>query len=349
MHQLQIVDDYKPQIVQPAAFGAYLGNGDRRIVVNPDVGLAQSGGSHAKLAPLFLTEFAGGQLFAVHKTLVGQQAHDKLLPGHFKIEDGYGFFVFLCHIQTNVQGKGGFTHRRTGGNQQKVGIVQTIDLHIQIVQPRGHSGNGGIGQTQFCQPVKDLVQNGADVFQRIIALAFPQRIDLLFGGLQHLGGRAHLFGYHFLNIRGGLRQTAEHGFLPDDVGIAHHVGGGRGDFHELENIVPGIVVVVAQLLQLVQHGHRIDGLGEVEHGIDCFVDFPVLLKEKVIRGQDAYHIGNTAAVDENGTQDCLLGLQRLGRLSLQQFFIHSHIRSPLFLVLKAEPISPRRSSRSGGR
>ena len=121
------------------------------------------------------------------------------------------------------------------------------------------------------------MQGCADVFQAVPPLALAQRVNFLFGGFQDFRRGAHLIGNHFRNIRGGLSQSTEHGLFLDDSGIAPHIDSGRGDFHELEDIFPGIVVVDTQLLHLVQHGHRVNGLGEIEHRIDGLVDFPVLL------------------------------------------------------------------------
>ena len=84
-------------------------------------------------------------------------------------------------------------------------------------------------------------------------------------------------------------------------------------------------MIIAQLLQLVQHGNRVNGLGEVEHGIDGLVDLPVLLQIEILRLDDTYHIGDAAAVNEDGAQNRLLCLQRLRLLLMKQFFIHNSV------------------------
>ena len=166
------------------------------------------------------------------------------------------------------------------------------------------------------------MQRRADVFQRVAPLALAQGVNFLFRRFQHLGGRTHLFRHHLLNVRRGLIQSTKHGLFLHNGRIARHIGGSGGDLHQLEDVIPGIVVVVAQLLQLVQHRDRVNGLGEVEHGIDGFINFPVLLQVKILRLHNAHHIRNAPAVDENGTQNRLLRLQRLGLLPGQKFFIH---------------------------
>ena len=162
-------------------------------------------------------------------------------------------------------------------------------------------------------------------------LAVTQGINLLFRSFQHFAGGTHTVVDHFGNIRCSLSKTTEHGLFPNDIGIAGHIGRCGGDLHQLEDIVTGLILIVAQLLHLVQHRNRIDGFGVVEHGVDGLENFPVLLEIEILRFYNTHHIGDAAAVDQDGTQNSLLRLQRLGYLALKQFFIKCHVNSPLFL------------------
>ena len=81
-------------------------------------------------------------------------------------------------------------------------------------------------------------------------------------------------------------------------------------------------MIVAKLLQLIQDGDGVDGLREIEHGIDCFINFPVLLLVEILRLENADDVGNAAAVDENRAENGLLRLKGLGLLPGHQFFIH---------------------------
>ena len=97
-------------------------------------------------------------------------------------------------------------------------------------------------------------------------------------------------------------------------------------------------MVHAHFPHFVQYGDRIDGLGEIEHGIDGFIDLPILLEVKILRAQNADHIGDALAVDEDRAQHRLLRFQGLGRLTGYQFFIHS-----LFTPFGNQFLTPRRS------
>ena len=174
------------------------------------------------------------------------------------------------------------------------------------------------------------------MLQRVAPLALTQGVDLLFGGLQHFGRRTYLRMDDLTNIHTGLGQSPEHGHIPDDAGIALHIGGGGGDLHQLQDVIPGIIPMEAQLLHFVQHRHRVDGLGEVEHGVDGFIDFPVLLQIKILRPQNTDHIRHAAAVNKNRTQYRLLRLQRIGGLSVQQFLVHVFFSSLYSLLRHCE-------------
>ena len=134
LHQLQIVDDDEAQVIQSAALGADVRYGNRRIVINSDVRLAQGGACHADFGPLLVRQLSGGELLQFHKAFVCQKTHGQLFPGHFQVEDCHRLFILFRHVHTDIQGKSGFAHGRPGSNQQQVRLVKTVDFGIQIPQ-----------------------------------------------------------------------------------------------------------------------------------------------------------------------------------------------------------------------
>ena len=98
----------------------------------------------------------------------------------------------------------------------------------------------------------------------------------------------------------------------------------------------------AILAHLVQHGHRVDGLGKIEHGADRLIDLPVLPEIEILRLQRFDHLGHAPLVDKDGAQHRLFRLHRVGHLAGEQFV---HVRSPLSSLVDAARwaglISPR--------
>ena len=154
------------------------------------------------------------------------------------------------------------------------------------------------------------------MLQALGGAALADGVDALLGGLQGLLGGGGALLHHAGDGTGGVRHTAQQGLVPDNADVLLHIGGGGGDEDELLDIViGGVLVVDAVLLHLVQHGHRIHGLGVVEHGADALEDIPVLPQVEVLRLQGLHHGGDTALVDEHGAKHSLLGLHRVGGLA----------------------------------
>ena len=73
LHELQVVDDDKAEVRDAAALGVHVRNGERRIVVDADIGRADGRGRSADAPPLVRRELAGQQLLTVDQTLTRQQ------------------------------------------------------------------------------------------------------------------------------------------------------------------------------------------------------------------------------------------------------------------------------------
>ena len=235
----------------------------------------------------------------IHKALRGHQTHDQLFPGHFQGEKGHrAVGILFRHVEGNVQRNGGFTHTGTGGNQQQVRLVETVDFFVQVPEARGKARDVAAGQRQLVEPVVNLQKDSADVLQAFAAAAFPQGENLLFGGFQNVLGRAHAVIDGLGDLAGGGGHIAQQRLVPDDFRVLHDVGSRGGDLHQLHDVGDRrFFVVDAPLFQLVQHRHRVDDLGEVKHGVDGLKNDPVLLLIEVLGPQRADDLGHTAAVN----------------------------------------------------
>ena len=187
---------------------------------------------------------------------------------------------------------------------------------VQVPEAGGHPGDLGARHGQLLELVEHVHQNFGQGLQPLGAAALADGVDPLLGQIQHgLGGLPPLL-HQGGELPGGLRDPAEEGLVLDDADVLLDVGGGGGDLHELEQVAAGGVFIVNTCeLHLVQHRHRVNGGGEVEHGIDGLVDLPVGLEIEVLPGQGLHHVGDTAGVNEHGAQDGLFRLNAVGNLS----------------------------------
>ena len=221
-------------------------------------------------------------------------------------------------MEQDVQGEGGLAHARPGGQEDELPPVKAGEGAVQVPEPCGHAGDVAVGHGQLLEAVKHVHQDLGQGFQPLGDPALADGIDPLLRQIQHgLAGLSPLLdqGGEF---PGGLRNAAEEGLVLDDADILLHIGRGGGDLHELEQVVPGGVLIIdPPLLHLVQHRHRVNGGGEVEHGVDGLVNLPVGFQVEILRVQGLNDIGDAPGVNEHGAQNRLLGLHTVGDLAEQ--------------------------------
>jgi len=220
-----------------------------------------------------------------------------------------------------------------GGQEDEVGLVEAGDGGVHVHKAGGEPRHRVPAGGQLVEPVVDPQDDGGDVLQALGTAALADGIDALLGGLQGLLGG----GGALLDKAGDgprrLGDAPQEGLVPDDVHVLHHVGRRGGDDHELADVViGGVLVVDPGLAHLVQHGHRVDGLGKIEHGADRLIDLPVLPEIEILRLQRFDHLGHAPLVDEDGAQHRLFRLHRVGHLAGEQFV---HVRSPLSSLVDA--------------
>ena len=122
-----------------------------------------------------------------------------------------------------------------------------------------------------------------DMLQRVTGFTLTQGIDHPLGIFQQFAGRAYLFLNGLDNIGTCICKTTQKSLILNDVGIPHRIGSGGGDLHQLQDIIPGIVVMYTGLDHFLQHRDRVNGLGEIEHGIDGGIDLLILLQVEIHR------------------------------------------------------------------
>ena len=249
-------------------------------------------------------------------------------------------------MQQDVQGEGGLAHAGAGGQQDQVGFVQTGDGRVHVGQAGGQAGDRLFAGGQLVEALVHVEDDAGDVLQALGGAALPDGVDALLGGLQHLAGGAGALLDHGGQVSRGLGDAPQQGLVLDDGGILLYVGRRRRDLHQLENIVAGGVFVIYPVqAHVLQHRHRVDGLGEIEHGIDGLIDLPVLPQIEVLAFQGFDDLRHAAGVNEHGAQHALLGLHAVGHLPRQKLLFGCHVFHPLPVAVCARANRLRRSAR----
>ena len=340
VHQLQVVDDHQPQVLDAAALGVHVRHGEHGVVVDADVRLPQGPGGLGHLSPVRGAQPPRQQPPQLHQPLRGQQAGDQLLLAHLQGEHRHRLLALLGHVQGHVQGEGALAHAGAGGQEHQVRAVQAVDLLVHGGKAAGQARQALLPGGQGVEPVQHRLEDLAHRRQVLGAAAPADGVDLLLRRLQGGLCLADALLDHAQDVPGGLGQPPQQGLVPDDGHVLHDVGAGGGDLHELDQVAPGgLRVVGAVFLHLLRHGDPVDGLGVAEHGVDGLEDVPVLLDIEVLRLELVHHVLDAVGVDEHGPQSGLLRLQGVGHLTGQQL-VHGHGGGPPFFhTLVGSPLS----------
>ena len=115
-----------------AAFRPHLSDRDTRCIVDHQSGFTDHAGALDQLAPFVIFQVSGSQMLGIYFRLHREQTVHQLLPRHLETENRNGFVFLKRHILRNIEDKRRFTHRRTCRNQDKVRVLQTRCLVVQI-------------------------------------------------------------------------------------------------------------------------------------------------------------------------------------------------------------------------
>ena len=133
---------------------------------------------------------------------------------------------------------------------------------------------------------------------------------------------------HLRQVACGFGHPAEQRLILDDIDVLFDIGRRGSDVDELKQIAPGLVGIVAVLLHVLQHRHRINGEGVVEHGVDGLVNFTVLTEVEVVGPQLVDDLRHALGIKQDRAQHSLLRLHRVGQLLHQKLVVIQSQRTP---------------------
>ena len=176
---------------------------------------------------------------------------------------------------------------------------------------------------QLFQAAVDVLDDLGDGDKPLSGTPLADGVDALFRRLQNLLAGTFLPLDHPQNVVHGLGDLAHEGAVSDNFDVLLHIGRRGGHVHQLQHVVPrGGLVQVALQPHLFQHCHRVDDLGVAEHGVDGAEKGLILLLIEVLCLQRLNDLGDAVTVDEHTAQYRVFCLQRVGRLSVEKFFLH---------------------------
>ena len=116
------------------------------------------------------------------------------------------------------------------------------------------------------------------MLQVLIASAVSDGINLLLSSVHNALGGAHFLRDDLGDVLGGLGDLTEQGFVRYNLRVLLGVGGSGGNIQDLQQIIPGFLLVIyTGLLHLIHDRNRVNVSGVVEHGVDGGEDILILL------------------------------------------------------------------------
>ena len=311
-HQLEVVDDHQPQVLDPPQLCLDIRHRGDGVVIHVYLGGGQGLGGLCQVHPVVVGEGAGEQLLQFHQRLGGKEPLGQLLLAHLQGEDGHRLARLFGHVAGDVQGKGGLAHAGAGGDEDKVRLVQPGDHGVQQLIPGG--------EPQVILPVLP-----ADALEVVVGLhqhlgqgedgahlpPLADVVDALLGKLQQFHGVGLGVEGVVHHLPAGGDEAAQVVLFLDDGGVGPHVGGGGHHLGQLGQVDLGVLRGFEDLLPpgVLQHRHHVDGPAHGEHLDHHGEQLLVLGPVEILRLQQFHHRRDAARVQQQRPQDALLRLQ----------------------------------------
>ena len=296
--------------------GTHLGRRQRRGIVNEQFAVLQLADSGAEFGPILFFEATAANPGLVDFAHRRQHPHHQLGRGHLHTEHQHRLVVAQQGIFHQIHREGGFTHRRTGGDDNQVGLLQARGHFVELFKTGTEAGDGLIAVKQLVDLFNGLLQQGVNGLQTTgLGPLFGDLHDAALGLIEHIVAAAPL------RVKAGINngvccrdQGAECRALAHRLSVGADIGNrGRciGHLGQITRATHLIQFTVARQ-GFCQRDH-IDGLLLLHQALHAGVDATVLGLEEITLANQVRHRVPAGAGNHQATQHRLLCFQRVGR------------------------------------
>ena len=261
-----------------------------------------------------LLEEAGPEALRVDVGDAREQAQDELLLAHLEAEHSDAPSLLDRRVLGDVEGQARLAHRRSSREDDQVALLQACRQRVEVREAGADATDLAAMGVEVVQAVVGVVEEGLQGAEPDVDPLLADREQLGFGAIDRLADLGGVLVADTGDPAGRPDEVAEHGLALDDPGVLGGVdGSGRLVRQAREIGTPADRVELLTPFERLGDGHDVDGLAPLEEVEDGRVDPPVGLAVEVLGAEELGHLDDRVAIDEDGAQDRLLGLETLGR------------------------------------
>src|SRR5450830_1421069 len=329
-HQLQVVDDDKAELTalarQTTRACTQLNRAQCRGFIDVELRIVHLLNGVRQAWPVFINQTAGTQTMLVKTAYRAQHTHRELSAAHFHGEHSNRQPAVDGNVFTDVDGKRGFTHRRTTGDDDQVARLQAGGHLVKIDEAGRYTGDvaGAVAVVEFVDALDHLGQQRLDRQETLGAARtfFGNSENLGFSFVQHLLDVLALRVEGVAgNFVGNGNQLAQHAAVAHDFSVTADIGCGRRVLRQRIEIAQAAhFFSLAAGRHCLVDGDDVGRLAFVDQLDDVLENDAVIVTIKILGADEVSDTVPRSVIQQQTTQYGLFGFDRVRR-DTQGFYL----------------------------
>ena len=220
--ELQIIDDHEREAaiaLEAARLRAHFEDGGGCGIVDPERRFAKARERARDFIPVVAAHVASAEFVRVDARFRSEQAQQQRFLRHFQAEDGDRLTIADSDVFGDVQRERGFSHRRTRGEDDKLGRLQAGGLIVEARVAGGEAGDAPAFAEDALEALEIVADEFFDADESGAHAIFGNLEDRGFGAIENHVGVVTGCERLFLDGGGGEGEIAEEGFFFDDARV----------------------------------------------------------------------------------------------------------------------------------
>ena len=256
----------------------------------------------------------GAQALRVDVGDAREEAQDELLLAHLEAEDADALALADGGVLGDVEREARLADRRPRGEDDEVALLEARRERVEVGEAGPDAADLAAVGVQVVEPVVGVVEERLERAEPGVDPLLADREQLRLGAVDRLLDLGRVLVADPGDPARGADEVAQDRLALDDPGVLRDVDGGRRLVRQARQVgaaADRLELVLA--LERLGDGDDVDRLAALEQLQRGRVDPPVRLPVEVGRPEELGDLDDGVAVDEDGTEHRLLGLETLRR------------------------------------